>query len=201
METERPSIMQRQHTDWKFDGLSIKCCDRLAIGRANQKWAKNYQNSLHWPPPGQNISGSVRVSQANLGLAKKNRSALSLSSVEGKGVSCLWIRFLVFITSSCAGTEDSHTIPYPVLSVSGPSHLSHSSPVHQRALALEGTMEKHTGLIARYPNRSMGLVLKWERKCKAVQNSSHVSESLPNLTLLILNVQIRKQKFFYTPQT
>lgn len=41
-------------------------------------------------------------------------------------------------------------------------------------------MEKHTMLIAPYPNRSMGLVLKCERKCKAVWNSSHVSEALPS---------------------
>lgn len=26
----------------------------------------------------------------------------------------------------------------------------------------------------------MGLVLKWERKCKAVRNSSHVSEAWPS---------------------
>lgn len=51
-------------------------------------------------------------------------------------------------------------IPYPALSVNGLSNLSHSNPEHQSASAVEGVMEKHTGLIAPYPNRSMGVVLK-----------------------------------------
>lgn len=148
-------------------------------GKRQSEVDKNNSNSFCWPPPGQDVSGSVGMSWANLDLAKENRSALSLSSVRGRGVSCLWIRLLVFITSSCAGTEGRHTIPYPVLSVSGLIHLSHSSPKHQPALALEGLMEKHTRLFAPYPNQSMGLVLKWERKFKAVRNSSHMSEALP----------------------
>ena len=105
------------------------------------------------------MSGSAGLSQANLDLAKKNRSALSLNSVWGRGVSCLWIGLPVFITYSCAGSEGRHTIPYPGLSVTRLDCLAHSSTEHQPASALKGAMEKHTRLIAPYPTDQLGLSL------------------------------------------
>lgn len=115
MENEKPSY-KAEAADWNCDG------------RSDWGWEtdENCWNSLHWRWPGQATSGAAGPSQAILDLAKKNRSALSLNSVRGRGVSCLWIRLPVFITSSCAGIEGRHTIPYPGLSVSGPGHLSHS---------------------------------------------------------------------------
>lgn len=156
---------------------------------------------FHWPPCGQDVLNSEWASLANLDLAKKKRSALSLNSVGGRGVSCLWIGLLVFITSSCAGTEDRHTIPYPVLSVSGLSNLSHSNPEHQSASVVKGVMEKHTRLIAPYPNRSMGLVLKWERKYRAVWNSSHVSDALPSHYIVKSKYVDKKVNTTLPPQT
>lgn len=157
------------------DAIDLPSKEPIRSGR------KTCWDSLHWPPPGLALSGSAGLSQANLDLAKKNRSALSLNSVGDRGVSCLWIGLPVFITSSCAGTEGRHTIPYPGLSVSGPSRLTNSSPEHQPASALEGAMEKHTRLIAPYPTDQWGLslsengsanlceaVLRYQKPCQVI---------------------------------
>lgn len=77
------------------------------------------------------LAGPARPSQASLDLAEQKRSALSLNSVGGRGVSCLWIRLPVFITSSCAGTEGRHTIPDAALSVSRLSPLPGSRSLLQ----------------------------------------------------------------------
>lgn len=149
---------------------------------------KNCWNSLHWPPPGQTMSGSAGLSQANLDLAKKNRSALSLNSVEGRGVSCLWIRLPVFITSSCAGTEGRHTIPYPGLSVSRPNCLTRCSTEHQSASALEGAMEKHTRLIAPYPTDQWGLSLSENGSANPCETVLMYQEPCCVITVLIVNI-------------
>lgn len=133
-------------------------------------------------------SGCAGSSQVNLDLAKKNRSALSLNSVGGRGVSCLWIRLPVFITSSCAGTEGRHTIPYPGLSVSGAELLQ---PRHKPASAHRGGKKNKTGkkkqtwLIAPYPTDQWGLSLSENgsaKLCKAVltyQESCQVITAFP----------------------
>lgn len=53
--------------------------------------------------------------------------ALGLHSVRIRGVSRLWIRLPVFITSSCAGTEGGHIIPIRGLSVTRPGRPPHTS--------------------------------------------------------------------------
>lgn len=116
------------------------------------------------------------LGQVNLDLAKKNRSALSLNSVGGRGVSCLWIRLPVFITSSCAGTEGRHTIPYPGLSVSRLSSFSRGISLLQQTGGKEKkkknkTEKKQTWLIAPYPADQWGLSLSENgsaKLCKAV---------------------------------
>lgn len=157
--------------------------------------------ALHCPPPGQARSGSVWLSQANLDLAKKKRSALSLNSVGGRGVSCLWIRLPVFITSSCAGTEGRHTIPYPGLSVSGPNRLAHSKSEHQPASALEGAMEKHTRLIAPYPTDQWGLSLSENGSANLCKTVLMYQKPCQVITMLILNIQVENKYKFYTCKT
>lgn len=132
-------------------------------------------------------SGSAAPSQVNLDLAKKNRSALSLNSVGGRGVSCLWIRLPVFITSSCAGTEGRHTIPYPWLSVSRAELLQprcEPASGHWRGGG-QNRKKKQTWLIAPYPTDQWGLSLSENgsaKLCKAVltwQESCQVITALP----------------------
>lgn len=158
--------------------------------RSGQKTAGIASADLHLAR-----SGSAGLSQANLDLAKKNRSALSLNSVGGRGVSCLWIGLLVFITSSCAGTEGRHTIPYPGLSVSRPSRLTQSSPEHQPASALEGAMEKHTRLIAPYPTDQWGLSLSENGSANLCETVLMYPKPCQVITMLILNMQVKKYKF------
>lgn len=64
------------------------------------------------------------------------------------------------------------------------------------ASALEGAMENHVA--PPHPPaslRSMGLVLKWERKCKTVLSSSHLSTTLPSQCNGHSNVQKHASKY------
>lgn len=137
------------------------------------------------------VSGPARMSQANLVLAEKNRSALSLSSVRGRGVSCLWIWLLVFITSSCAGTEGRHTIPYPALSLSGLSHLCHSSlsmilPEHWRE-----SWKNTQDFLPHIPTDQWGLSLSENGSARLCETVLMYQEPRQVSTLLTLNMQIR----------
>lgn len=105
----------------------------------------------------------------------------------------------MFITSSCAGTEGRHTIPYPGLSVSGLNRLTRSKTGHQPSSALEGAMEKHTRLIVPYPTDQWGMSLSENGSANLCKTVLMYHKLCQVITMLILNMQV-KNKYKFTPQ-